>query len=68
MYSCNLDTSQVPVGTSVKFDKSTWVAYSENTGSIKVSLSIMGMSKTGSVTFGIEGGSWKRLVTASIRI
>ncbi len=57
--SSNLDTSQVPVGTSVKFDKSTWVAYSENTGSIKVSLSIMGMSKTGSVTFGIEGGSWK---------
>ncbi len=57
--SSNLDTSQVPIGTSVKFDRSTWSQYSESSGSVKVSLSVMGLSKTGSVTFGIEGGSWK---------
>lgn len=57
--SSNLDTSQVPTGTSITFDRSSWVQYSDNVGSVKVKLSVMGMAKTGSVTFSIEGGAWK---------
>lgn len=55
----SLDTSQIPVGTKITFDRNSWVVFSDTLGSTNISASILGENKTGSVTFSSESGTWK---------
>lgn len=57
--SSNLDTSQIPSGTSITFHRSSWFQFNETLGSLSVSASVLGTTKDGTVIFGIEDGSWK---------
>lgn len=57
--SSDLDTSNIPSGTSIQFDRGSWSPQSDSIGSINASISILGTSKSGSVTFSNTGGSWK---------
>ena len=55
----NLDTSNIPVGTSITFDRNSWTQHSETAGSINATISILGQSRSGSVVFGVTEGAWR---------
>lgn len=55
----NLDTSSVPSGTSITFDRKSWSQYSDTLGSVNAAINAYGQARTGSVTFGITEGTWK---------
>lgn len=57
--SSNVDTSLVPAGTAINFDRSSWTSYSESFGSVNVTFTVNGQPGSGSITFSIEGGQWK---------
>ncbi len=53
------DTSNIPAGTVVKADRSTWTAYGTDTGSVTTTMTVQGTAKKGSITFQLLYGSWK---------
>lgn len=57
--SSSLDTSSIPSGTSIRFERSSWTQYSDILGSVNATISILGQTRTGSVTFGVTEGAWK---------
>lgn len=57
--SSSLDTSPVPVGTSVSFDRNSWTSYSAELGSANATISALGQSRNASITFGVTEGAWK---------
>lgn len=57
--SSNLDTSQIPDGTSISFNRSSWSPVGSRTGSIKATVTAYGQPRTGSVTFEESGGVWR---------
>lgn len=57
--SSSMDTSQIPPGTSLKFDTSSWSQYSDSSGSVNATANILGTSKAITVSFTIIDGSWK---------
>jgi cytoskeletal protein RodZ len=59
--SPTLDTSQLPNGTTIVFDRSSWVGLSAETGSIKATASVAGQTLNTNITFGLSGGSWKAI-------
>lgn len=57
--SSSLDTSSIPDGSSVTFDRSSWSKESETAGTIKGTLYIYGQPQNGSVRFVETGGVWR---------
>lgn len=55
----SLDTSNLPDGTTIRFDRSSWSSFSSESGSVKAIATIYGQNYPGSVTFSLSGGSWK---------
>lgn len=57
--SSTMDTSQIPPGTSIKFDSSSWDQYSDSSGRVNATASVLGQNKKIYVFFEIVDGSWK---------
>jgi cytoskeletal protein RodZ len=57
--SSSLDTAQLPDGTSISFDRSSWVSLNSETGTIKAIARISGETLNTNITFAQSGGSWK---------
>lgn len=57
--SPSLDTSSLPDGTAISFDRSSWVSLNSETGTIKATANVSGESINTNITFGQSGGSWK---------
>jgi cytoskeletal protein RodZ len=57
--SSSFDTSNIPDGTSVTFDRSSWQKTSNSAGSIQGTVYVYGQPQNGSVTFAESGGVWR---------
>lgn len=53
------DTSSIPSGTSVRFDRASWINISDRISSISGEVSALGQKRTGSLTFELVNSSWK---------
>lgn len=56
--SSSLDTSNIPNGVKINFDRNSWTSYSSDLGSVNITAQVMGMTKTGSTTFSLVNGTW----------
>lgn len=54
-----LDTSNLPTGSTVKFDRASWVQLDDTTGSVNSVVTALGTPYQGSVTFTNYSGVWK---------
>jgi hypothetical protein len=57
--SSKFNTSSIPDGTTISFDRSSWQKTSDSAGSIKATVAVYGQSRSGSVTFTKSGGVWQ---------
>lgn len=57
--SGNLDTTSVPDGTSVRFNRSSWKQLSDTSGTADASVTYFGQNKAGTVTFDLSNGTWQ---------
>lgn len=57
--SSNLDTSDLPSGTTIRFERNSWSSFGADSGTLQATASVYGQTFPGSITFGIEGGTWK---------
>jgi hypothetical protein len=57
--SSKFNTSSIPDGTTISFDRSSWQNTSDSAGSIKAIVTAYGQSRSGSVTFTKSGGVWQ---------
>lgn len=55
----SLDTSMIPDGVVVRFNRSSWEQLSPNSGVISGTITISGQTNHGSVAFSQINGSWK---------
>ena len=55
----NVNTSNLPAGSTIRFDKNSWSQFSANSGTLNATVTISGTDYAGSVTFKSTGGSWK---------
>lgn len=57
--SSSFDTSSIPDGTSISFNRSSWVKESDTSGSISGTVFLFGQPQNGSVRFVESGGVWR---------
>ncbi len=53
------DTSSVPEGTTVNANRSSWMSSSSTTGIVSGTVTIMGSTKNGTISFQLISGTWK---------
>ncbi len=53
------DTSNIPNGTVVSVDRTSWTTYGTDMGSVTTTMSLKGTTKKGTLTFQLLYGSWK---------
>ena len=54
-----LDTSDLPTGTTIRFDRNSWSSFGAESGTLRATATVYGQTYPGSVTFGVENGTWK---------
>ncbi len=57
--SDTLDTSSIPSGSTVKFDRASWAPTSDTSGNVNGVVTALGTAYQGSVTFTNYSGVWK---------
>lgn len=53
------DTSDVPAGTIIKTNRSSWSAQSSSQGTVSSVITVLGQNHTGSLSLGLINGEWR---------